>query len=216
MFFVPRSVAADTRQTPEAGIFGRLMFRTACAIGVVVFLLLASVMWGRFSAAYGGHLVDPRIAQLPGRPDRLHSGLELVEIFVGNSGCAASTSTQIPGAMATIAASLGTQMIKKGGYVTRRGVALDGQPADGLRFLNRVGTFDEIDLGHNWLNAEAVNYIWRDVPGKAALPQIILVEHHVQVTPSAITIGPDRVVARKIGMHAIVEWARAGAPLPTE
>jgi hypothetical protein len=88
------------------------------------------------------------------------------------------------------------------------GVSLDWSPSEGAAFLARLGQFDEIASGRNWLNSGAVRYIFRDLPGLSQVPQVIVVERNVRVRPEAIDVGPERLITRKVGLDEMLQWAQ--------
>jgi hypothetical protein len=42
------------------------------------------------------------------------------------------------------------------------------------------------------------------------MPQVLVIERDVATTVESINLGKDRVITRKIGAPAIIEWAREG------
>ncbi len=85
------------------------------------------------------------------------------------------------------------------------GVAAEKSLNAGLRFLNAMGQFDEIVVGGDWMNEEAVRYFWRDIPGRASLPQIVVVRRSVKIGPPD-DVGEEEVLARLIGTTEIERW----------
>ena len=85
------------------------------------------------------------------------------------------------------------------------GVATDWEFDKGLRFLADYGAFDEVIVGGNWLNSAAVRFIWRDLPGQPAFPQVVLLEREVTVNKTNVTFGPEKVISRFIGIDEIIE-----------
>lgn len=84
-------------------------------------------------------------------------------------------------------------------------------------FILNLGPFDEIVIGRGWLNTAALQYVWRDVPGISAVPQLVIVRRDVSVSPEgAVAVSSDSVVMRLTGAEAIMRWSRAGAPLDLE
>lgn len=92
------------------------------------------------------------------------------------------------------------------------GVALDWRAADGLAFLARFGEFDEVASGGNWISDGATKYIWRDIPGNANVPQLLVLRRSVH-RGEAIRVGEDRVMKRILGREDIEKWLAAGAML---
>lgn len=189
------------------------LFRIAVLVSLGAGAVIAQAAWRNLRHAPPVASGPIHMVPLPGKPDNIRSGSELIAVYLVSSHCAASKDSRFPPAVARINNSLAAITAAKGMTFTRRGVALDGQPADGLRFLTRVGTFDEFDVGRNWLNSQAIQYVWRDFKGPSSLPQIILLERHADVSRSKISVSPERVLLRKVGTSQIEAWANAGAPL---
>jgi hypothetical protein len=94
------------------------------------------------------------------------------------------------------------------------GVAVDHNPQEGIALLNELGPFDQLAVGDSWLNAAAIEYMWRDIPGEAALPQVVLVERIVTHTSNSLVVSDDSLVGRAVGPSAIFRWlARRGGIL---
>jgi hypothetical protein len=88
-------------------------------------------------------------------------------------------------------------------------VAIDGDPASGLAFLMSFGDFDELSTGSGWLNTASLMYVVRDLPGNRAIPQLILLERAVSMEGVGIASVEDRLIGRKVGADAIVDFAES-------
>lgn len=140
------------------------------------------------------------------------SGTEIVMMVVGSSQCGASTNQLLPGMLERARAALSRSSEKDAKLFATVGVAIDWSIADGLAFLHATGPYSEVVVGRNWLNSAAVSYLWRDHSGRAALPQIILIEREVAIDDANIRISPDRVLTRIVGLDSIGLWVARGAP----
>lgn len=141
-------------------------------------------------------------------------GDELLLVLIGASFCHAAEAPGFKEALESAKKLVRAQGGERNQQVGVIGVALDWDPAKGLEWLGHFGEFDEIASGRNWLNAGAVKYIWRDIPGSSALPQLIVVRRTVEPSDRTISIGREEVLLRKLGATEIIEWANAGAPVP--
>jgi hypothetical protein len=81
----------------------------------------------------------------------------------------------------------------------------------GAAYLDTVATFDEVSAGQNWLNSEAVQFLWRDHLGEPATPQLVLVERDVEVDKTKIRIGADKIALRLVGAGEIAKWLEDGS-----
>ncbi len=142
----------------------------------------------------------------------LESGEEIVLVFIGASFCNAQNTPGFPAAVETAKLRL-QEHARAGGMRFRAvGIALDWRTADGLAFLERFGEFDEVASGSNWISDGATKYIWRDIPGDADVPQMLVLRRRVE-TGQAIRLSEDRVVKRIRGTADIKNWVSAGATL---
>lgn len=66
--------------------------------------------------------------------------------------------------------------------------------------------------GSNWIGDGATKYIWRDIPGEADVPQLLVLRRSVQ-QGQALRLGEDQVVKRILGTEDIEKWVAAGAAL---
>jgi hypothetical protein len=69
-----------------------------------------------------------------------------------------------------------------------------------------------VTSGGNWTSDAATKYIWRDIPGDADVPQMLVLRRTVQ-TDQAIRIGEDQFVKRLRGVNDIEAWVASGAAL---
>ena len=143
----------------------------------------------------------------------LRTGDEVILVLVGASFCLAHRT---PGfAQAVEDAKVHVQrQAKAGGRQFRAiGVSRDWKTDEALGFLSAFGEFDEISVGSNWVNASAFRYIWSDLPGEPAVPQIVVVQRHLDAGGRAIRVTDERVIRRIRGSADILAWARSGAAL---
>src|SRR5262249_53276864 len=102
------------------------------------------------------------------------------------------------------------------GFVMR-GVSLEPTVETGVRHLSQLGYFDEVSAGGNWSNSAAVRYLGGSDGrvSNGAIPTLVLLQREVTSEgDSFLQIGPERELARYVGVDKIAGWVRAGAPLP--
>jgi hypothetical protein len=139
---------------------------------------------------------------------QFHSGNQLVMIFVGASTCGASNYPHLPSALRKMKQQLRTAASLRSEDFYTVGVAVDWSVSDGLHFLSESGPYDEISVGDNWMNLDAISYIVRNLPGAADIPQVILLERSLDLEGPTPTISDDRLVTRKVGVTAIEQLAK--------
>lgn len=140
----------------------------------------------------------------------LESGEEIVLVFIGASFCNALNTPGFPGVMEAAKLRVQEHARASGMHFRAVGVALDWRPADGMAFLARFGEFDEVTAGGNWASDGATKYIWRDLPGDADVPQVLVLRRSIRADRT-IQVGEDHVLKRLLGTTAIQEWVAAGA-----
>lgn len=96
------------------------------------------------------------------------------------------------------------------------GVHMGAPSKKTLEMLRYYGPFDEISAGRNWGNTAVVKYVWRDVPGVSAVPQLIVVTEHMEITPTYITVGLPKLLIRVAGLPALRDWGRGGYSIEEE
>ncbi|HEX2076151.1 MAG TPA: hypothetical protein VHG08_00530, partial [Longimicrobium sp.] len=142
----------------------------------------------------------------------IEAGDEIVLVFIGASFCNAHNVPGFPDVVESAKLKVQAQARARGMRFRAVGVALDWRPADGLAFLARFGEFDEVASGSNWIGDGATKYIWRDLPGDADVPQLLVLRRSIQ-SGQVIRVGEDQVVKRVLGTVAIEDWVSAGAAL---
>ena len=92
------------------------------------------------------------------------------------------------------------------------GVARDVVAQHGLTHLDQFGPFDEVTAGRGWLNLGVLEYIYGDLPGPSATPQIIVLEREIG-REGLRSISGQRILERRVGLDEIEEWADNGSLL---
>lgn len=187
---------------------------------------LAATMFGvAFLAASAGAVPAPEVSfRWRADPEggyvpafRAPPGRELAMVFIGSSRCAASNRESLPPAVERLKLLLRDRAAQSGRSFTTLGVARDWDVEAGLAHLRRFGRFDEVSAGRNWLNGGVLHYVWDDLPGQAATPQVVVVERRLvdRRTSEAAdgVVQDERLVTRLVGWKEIERWARRGAPL---
>lgn len=144
----------------------------------------------------------------------IKTGDEVAMVFVGASFCGAHNVPGFPQVIERAKIAVQRQAGEQSKQFRAVGVALDWKPADGYAFMARFGEFDEITAGSNWLGDGATRYVWRELAGGPEVPQLLIVERHVDAdADQAIRMSGDRVVRRLLGTRAIEAWVAEGAPI---
>lgn len=177
-----------------------MMRRADVGVATVVVTVAAAVAASLFST--------PQAEYMP--QGGLQSGEELLLVFVGASSCGAHRRQGFAEVVEAAKKALADRAQREGHSFAAVGVALDWAAEDGLTFLRAFGQFDELLVGRNWLNTGAIKYIWKELPGRAAIPQVLVVRRRIQVGRTGITVSHEELLLRRVGVHAILAWADVG------
>jgi hypothetical protein len=167
------------------------------------------------AAAFAGAFIvvndqlHPKATVEPRQLERPRDGTEEVLVFVASSTCGASEYPRLREAVQFLQHALADSAAEREHVFASIGVAIDGDPASGLAFLMSFGDFDELSTGSGWLNTASLMYVVRDLPGNRAIPQLILLERAVSMEGVGIASVEDRLIGRKVGADAIVDFAES-------
>lgn len=135
-----------------------------------------------------------------------HSGPELLAVYIGSSTCIGSKIPEFRPVQQQVMRALG-QLAEHDGLRFRRiGVAVDVGPRTGFEYLDKFGPFDSKLVGGGWENPGAVDYLFRGLPGDATIPQIVIVQRHVEVLQNGLEITRDSLWGRLIGIDGMRQW----------
>jgi hypothetical protein len=143
------------------------------------------------------------------------SGVELVAVFVTAEFCAGSGQPHMPGTIERMKLLLAEQAAQSGLGLSVVGVSLDWDTQEGVDHLAKFGAFDEISVGRNWFGSGAIRFIWRDLPGESATPQVLLLRRGITTAEGEVRVSAEEEIRRLIGADDIEAWVEAGAPIDT-
>ena len=133
---------------------------------------------------------------------------ELLFVFIATSTCAGINDPALPPALRKVRNYLSEQAARDGQRFVTLGISLDTDTRIGQQLLARFGSFDELLLGRGWLNTGAIKYIWEDIRGLPAVPQIVVTTRSV-VRGRTVEVSGEQSVLRKVGATQIVNWSEA-------
>jgi hypothetical protein len=93
------------------------------------------------------------------------------------------------------------------------GVALDWVVDDGVRKLSKLGDFDEVIVGGNWMNTGIRLFVGTRGP-ELTIPQIVVFLQERTVSREGVEAGPLRELRRVVGLPEMMAWKDAGHPIP--
>jgi hypothetical protein len=192
-----------------------------CLIG------LAAIAWkrsGGTQATSDGRATataQPRAAAVPGPPSAFNpsdpsSGnrigwgphRELVAILLATSTCAGSQQPDFVSLVKRTKVVLARQAAAKRVRMVTVAAVMDDSIATGMAFINRLGGFDEVAVGGNWLNHLALSLVWRDRPGPPVIPQWIILERNVDTAERSITVSSDTIMERIVSVESMRDWLK--------
>lgn len=80
------------------------------------------------------------------------------------------------------------------------------------RFARSLGEWDELNLGRGWSNSVVERFVWGEVPGVAAIPQVLVLTRTIRSRVPVLVLGRPELLSRKVGVHEITSWLATGAP----
>jgi hypothetical protein len=140
---------------------------------------------------------------------------ELALIVFASSRCEACNHPDLPGFIEAIRDSVARQAHASAlGFVTV-GIGIDSDPGAGLGMLDKLGGFDVVSSGGGWANDLGVRYLWRELPGERAVPQVLVTRRTILGPPSPLYgLNDEHVLHRVTGLAGIGAWLERGAPIP--
>jgi hypothetical protein len=135
---------------------------------------------------------------------------EMVFVFIGSPTCAWSDPPVLREVVGEIDAALALRASEWGYAFSSVGVAQSQSATDGLKYLSRVGRFDEVTAGRSWRNTGLIRYVYRDFRGIPMTPQVLVLDLDLLFEAG----GREELLVRKVGLSSIDAWMRAGAPVP--
>lgn len=142
---------------------------------------------------------------------RLASGEEVALVYIGSSNCVWSNTPELVSLVQALKVDFQARAIENPWEFVAVGIARDMDPTRGLAHLRTFGAFDEVMTGRSWANIGLLKYIYGDMPGRAATPQILVVARRFHSDGGHYRLRDERVLVRAIGLDEIKAWALAGA-----
>lgn len=134
--------------------------------------------------------------------------------YIGSSTCGPSNKKDLPELIEALKRSVQRRARETGRRFTAIGIAKDETVSSGIAHLRRFGVFDEIMAGNGWLNTGIRHYVFEDIPGSAATPQVVLTERDIQAAGPHNEVRQERLLVRRVGAEEIRSWRDSGTPVP--
>jgi hypothetical protein len=147
------------------------------------------------------------------------SGGQLRLIYFGKQSCPWCQKLETKEVVRSAKAHLSSEARLRGLSFNTAGVGLDWAAADGIGYIMSVGAFDEVSGGYGWANEWTRRFLWGDMAGKAAVPQVVVTVRRLLAPDSldspSYEFGEEILVDRFVGLEELTEWASKGFPLNT-
>ena len=193
----------------------------------ILYLISGIAVFGfTFLGTYMGKIPTPEISVTWTLPDASQAryvpqakqiqGPELAFIYIGSSTCRAANNEDLPDKIEALKLLIQQKASLSGRSFAAIGISVDLAVEQGIEHLEKFGRFDEVMTGRGWVNEGLMKYVWEDLPGRGATPQVVVVDRTVEHNgPGENAIHDEVVVTRKIGPEELQQWLANNAPIPT-
>lgn len=179
------------------------LFFVGAVVGLARAIPLPRLEWSRFNDAEGSY-----------EPARRHArGEEVLLVAIVSSTCYWSNRPEVAAAVRAAKSLVARQAGEGGLSFAALGVSKDISAEEGLRHLAEHGRFDEVMAGRGWYKTGILQFIYGDVAGFAATPQLILLEQRVIFDAGTRKVQGRHELRRVVGAKDIVAWVAEGAPI---
>ncbi len=134
----------------------------------------------------------------------LAGGEEVLFVYLGASSCVWSNVGDLPEAVRSIRNQWYEFARANGKGFATVGVARDVIVDEGMKHLTKYGLFDEVVAGRGWLNIGFFKYVYGEMAGPAATPQVLIIERTVNRIAGQTWISNEQVVHRFVGANEIL------------
>jgi hypothetical protein len=141
--------------------------------------------------------------------ENFRTGIEVVSVFIASETCFASNKPGFAPLIVRMNDSLRARARREHKQFATIGVSVGWSTEKGLEYLKKFGPFDELSVGHNWLNLTSLSFM-RDPSILAVIPYLVVLERPVKATKEEFSVGPDRVLLRAAGVREIERWVNSG------
>lgn len=111
--------------------------------------------------------------------------------------------------------SIRSTTLRKGFLFSTIGVSDNWSTERGLLILERMGPFDELIVGRNWLNSGVELYVTA-LGGRAAVPQLVVVARQIAIDERGVHYGETHELQRVVGGAELENWSRRGFAMDFE
>lgn len=183
---------------------------------VMPLLSLAAIIAYRLNSDEGRdflarEFIDSRLPAVPAAyKSKLTPGVEheTLAFLVISSHCIAAYDPNLVAIVDATKGALARDAAARGRKLHLIAISLDDDIGPALRFLARLGTFNEVSIGGNWLNSQVSSLVWNDPQTEPQIPQWIIVDRDVTIGQARIAIRSGQVRTRIVGLDGMRRWSR--------
>lgn len=155
-------------------------------------------------------------------PDRatiepsFREGTEIQVVFLVSPTCAVCASERFQTVARTAMEKVRQRELPEGHQISFVFVGI-GHDLNAIQDLaDRLGSFEEMVIGHGWVNMGAMRYFWRDIPAEGSTPQVVITRRTLRNNDVSRGIAPseEELFLRLVGLEEITSWADQGYRLP--
>ena len=157
------------------------------------------------------------MAEAPPPQSELYwEGEEFQAILLASPTCKVCRSTEFREIMASSLADLSERNWGAERHFSKVFVGLGHDVDEALELAESISDFDELIVGHGWLNVGAIHYLWEDLPSEAATPNLAITKRRIEYDENTGRLLPanEELHIRLIGLGEIRRWAANGALVP--
>lgn len=130
---------------------------------------------------------------------------ERLLVYIGSATCSFSNVMEIPGLVAAIRERVRASAEDRRFVMV--GIAKDLNVPAGLKHLANVASFDEVMTGRSWANIGVLKYVYSDLRGVAATPEIVIVDRRLVNDRTGTRVENERVIVRAAGLTGLRDLA---------
>ncbi len=143
-------------------------------------------------------------------------GEEIQAILLASPTCKVCQTTEFRRIMASSLADLSARNWGEGRRYSKVFVGLGHDVDEGLALAESISDFDELIVGHGWLNLGAIQYLWGGLPSEASTPNLAITRRRIEFDENTGRLLPENeeLLIRLLGLGEIRRWVANGAVVP--
>lgn len=143
-------------------------------------------------------------------------GEEIQAILLASPTCRVCQATEFRRIMASSLADLSARNWGEGRRFSKVFVGLGHDVDEGLALAESISDFDELIVGHGWLNLGAIQYLWGGLPSEASTPNLAITRRRIEFDENTGRLLPENeeLIIRLLGLGEIRRWVANGAVVP--